>query len=289
MQHTLLDRGAHTMKSKTPIKQAQKNPERALLQKLTGLTKQISRGNYAQAKNLFELTATSAYPKPISELAESFGMMIVNIESREFKLEQLIEDLERSCKELSAVKKKLEAFNKTLEKQVLDRTEQLYGKNNELNQALKNLKKENKERTLAEKSLKQLYQQIEVTNQELQDAYLWMRQKKDLLEARKYNESIIFLTADDGRICGFTEQAREITKKNCADLQDCNIQDFLVPCEGQAFMDLIRHVRPRMSHLTTLRLKNHSEDGPVYEAKLTRIVIESKRLLYIVLYPRTGH
>ncbi|MCX5825731.1 MAG: hypothetical protein NTY86_20160 [Deltaproteobacteria bacterium] len=278
------------MKRKTPIKRTQENPERALLHKLTGLTKQISRGNYAHAKKLFELTVTSAYPKPISELAESFGMMIVKVESREFKLTQLIEDLERSCKELSAAKKKLEAFNQTLERQVFDRTEQLHGKNNELNHALKNLKKENKERKLAEKNLKQLYQQIEVTNQKLQDAYFWMRQEKNQLEARKYKESIIFLTADDGRICGFTEQAREITKKSRADLQDGNIQDFLVPHEGQAFIDLIRQVRPRMSNFTTLRLKlkGHPENGPVYDAKLTHIVVESKRLFYMVLYPRTG-
>jgi hypothetical protein len=276
------------MKSKTPIKQTQENPERALLRKLTGLTKQISRGNYAQAKKLFELTAICTYPKQISELAESFGMMIVKVESREFKLEQLIDDLERSCKELSAAKKKLEVFNQTLERQVFDRTEQLHGKNNELNQALKNLKQENKERKLAEKNLKQLNRQIEVTNQKLQDAYLWMREKKDHLEARKYKESIIFLTADDGRLCGFTEHAREITKKSCADLQDGYIQDFLVSSEGQEFKDLIRQVRPRMSHLATFRLKDRPEDGPVYEAKLTHMVIEGKRLFYIVLYPRSG-
>ena len=278
------------MKRKTPIKRTQENPERALLHKLTGLTKQISRGDYAHAKKLFELTETSAYPKPISELAESFGMMIVKIESREFKLGQLIEDLGRSCKELSAAKKKLEAFNQTLEGKVFDRTEQLHGKNNELNQALKNLKKENKERKLAEKNLKRLYQQIEVTNQKLQDAYFWMRQEKDQLVARKYQESIMFLTADDGRICGFTEQAREMTKKGRAELQDGNIQDFLVPHEGQAFMDLIRQVRPRMSHLATLRLKlkEHPEDGPIYDAKITNIVVESKRSFYIVLYPHTG-
>jgi GAF domain-containing protein len=118
----------------------------------------------------------------------------------------------------------------------------------------------------------------------LQDAYLWMSQKKDKIEARKYSESIIFLTADDGRICGFTEEAAGMTKKSHSDLQGCNIQDIFVFQEGQTFMDLIHKARPRMSYLTTLRFKRQLEDGPVYEAKLTRIVVESRRLFFIVLY-----
>ncbi len=276
------------MESKTVINRSQEDPEGVLLHKLTGLAKQIARGNYEEARKLFELTITSSYPRAIAELAESLGMMIVKIESREFKLGQLIDELEGSCKELSAAKKKLESFNQTLERQVFNRTEQLHEKNNELHEVLKKLKKENKERKVAEKNLKQLYQQIEVTNQKLQDAYLWMRQKKDKLEARKYQESVIFLTTDEGRICGFTEQARAITNKNSADLQGGHIQDFLLPPEGKEFLDLFRQVRPRMSNLTTLRLKDQPEEGPVYEAKLTHIGIEHKRLFYIVLYPYTG-
>ena len=118
----------------------------------------------------------------------------------------------------------------------------------------------------------------------LQDAYSEMRQKKDKIEARKYIESIIFLTADDGRICGFTEEAAGMTKKSHYDLQGCNIQDILVFQEGQTFMDLIHKVRPRMAYLTTLRFKNQIEDGPSYEAKLTCMIVEGKKLFYIVLY-----
>ncbi len=276
------------MNSKTAIERSQDNPERILLHELTGLAKQIARGNYEQARNLFELTIHSSYPKPIADLAESFGMMIVKVESREFKLVQLIDELEGSCKELSAAKKKLETFNQTLERRVFERTEQLHGKNSQLHQVLKDLKEENKERKLAEKNQKQLNHQIEVTNQKLQDAYLWMRQKKNQLEARKYQESVIFLTTDEGRICGFTEQARAITQKSSADLHGGHIQDFLLPPEGQNLLDLFRNVRPRMSNLTTLRLKDHPGEGPVYEAKLTRIVVEKKRIFSIVLYPHTG-
>ncbi|MCX5826027.1 MAG: PAS domain S-box protein [Deltaproteobacteria bacterium] len=140
------------------------------------------------------------------------------------------------------------------------------------------------DRKQAEEALRKSEKGYRELSIKLQDAYLWMSQKKDKIEARKYIESIIFLTADDGRICGFTEEAVGITKKSHSDLQGCNIQDILIFQEGQTFMDLIHKARPRMSHLTTLRIKNQMEEGPVYEAKLTRIIVESKRLFYIVLY-----
>jgi len=140
------------------------------------------------------------------------------------------------------------------------------------------------ERKRAEEALRESEKGYRELSIKLQDAYLWMSHKKDKIETRKYSESIIFLTAEDGQICGFTEKALGITKKSRSDLQDCNIQDILVFQEGQTFMDLIHKARQKMSHLTTLKFKNQLEDGPVYEAKLTRIFVESKGLFYIVLY-----
>src|SRR5664280_855991 len=140
------------------------------------------------------------------------------------------------------------------------------------------------ERKRAEEALRESEKGYRELSIKLQDAYLWMSQKKDKIETRKYSESIIFLTAEDGQICGFTEKALGITNKSRSDLQGCNIQDILVFQEGQTFMDLIHKARQKMSHLTTLKFKNQLEDGPGYEAKLTRIFVESKGLFYIVLY-----
>lgn len=140
------------------------------------------------------------------------------------------------------------------------------------------------ERKRAEEALRESEKGYRELSIKLQDAYLWMSQKKDKIETRKYSESIIFLTAEDGQICGFTEKALGITKKSRSDLQGCNIQDILVFQKGQTFMDLIHKAKQKMSHLTTLKFKNQLEDGPVYEAKLTRIFVESKGLFYIVLY-----
>jgi GAF domain-containing protein len=139
-------------------------------------------------------------------------------------------------------------------------------------------------RKQAEEALRKSEKGYRELSVKLQDAYLWMSQKKDKIEARKYRESIVFLTDDDGRICGFTEEAVGITKKSHSDIQGCDIQNILDFHAGQTFMDLIHKVRPRMPNLATLKFKNQREDGPVYEAKLTRIVVGSKKLFYIVLY-----
>ncbi len=58
--------------------------------------KKIASGKYdkADTERLFELAKKGRYPGIFSELAESFGMMMVKIEAREFRLKQIIEELE---------------------------------------------------------------------------------------------------------------------------------------------------------------------------------------------------
>ncbi len=258
--------------------------EKALLNKLTRLTKQVSLGNYTKARSLFELTITATHPKVIAELAESFGMMIVKVESREFKLEQLVEALENTCRNLTAAKKALESFNQTLGKKVKEQTEQWHHKNSELTHTLQMLKTEIKERRQAEKKSRQLYDQLEEANRKLMDAYLWMRQKKDRLAARQYTESIVFLVEDDGRICGVTENAVELTKKKRSDLDNCHIQDVLTTVKGQTFEAILRQARPKLSYLTNLQLKDQPDNQTLYEAKLTRVALDGKRLITIVLH-----
>jgi len=43
----------------------------------------------------FELLKKGRYPGFLSELAESFGMMMVKVEARKFRLKEIIEDLEQ--------------------------------------------------------------------------------------------------------------------------------------------------------------------------------------------------
>ncbi len=61
-----------------------------LIRILLDAAKKVSMGAYDETDSLMELTNQDKYPALVSELAEAFGMMIVQVESREYNLEQLL-------------------------------------------------------------------------------------------------------------------------------------------------------------------------------------------------------
>jgi len=67
-----------------------------LLEMLNTCCKKIASGHYdkTDTERIFELAKKGRYPGIFSELAESFGMMMVKVEAREFRLKQIIEELE---------------------------------------------------------------------------------------------------------------------------------------------------------------------------------------------------
>jgi len=89
-----------------------------VLRELISLCKEFAQGKYQKTEDLFELTKKGAYPDLIPELAESFGMMVVQIEAREFRLEQIIEDLEKTKADLEIARQKLAQENIRLKSEV---------------------------------------------------------------------------------------------------------------------------------------------------------------------------
>ena len=89
-----------------------------VLEQLIVLCKEFAAGNYDKVNDLVELTKEQEQPKLIADLAESFSMMILKIEAREFRLEQIIEDLEKTKEELEIAKKKLAMENVKLKNEV---------------------------------------------------------------------------------------------------------------------------------------------------------------------------
>ena len=71
-----------------------------LFEILLDAAKKVSMGAYDQTDSLMELTNHHKYPPMVSELAEAFGMMIVQVESREFNLEGLLSQLTAKNKRL---------------------------------------------------------------------------------------------------------------------------------------------------------------------------------------------
>ena len=68
-----------------------------LFEMLNTCCKKIASGKYdkVDSDRLFELSKKGRYPGVLSELAESFGMMMVKVEAREFRLKEMIEELEQ--------------------------------------------------------------------------------------------------------------------------------------------------------------------------------------------------
>ena len=83
-----------------------RDPNR-LLKYLIDLCEEISKGHYTKIEELFELTKEGKYPQRVTELAEAFGMMMVKVEAREYRLEQVIDDLKKAKADLSDAKDRL--------------------------------------------------------------------------------------------------------------------------------------------------------------------------------------
>lgn len=87
-----------------------------LLDRLIGVAEDLSMGRYGQYNDIFELTKSGTYPPLIARFAEAFGMMAVKIEAREFRMEQIIEELRRTEADLRAARERLARENTTLKK-----------------------------------------------------------------------------------------------------------------------------------------------------------------------------
>lgn len=78
-------------------------------------------GRYDRAEELFNLTKNKNYPDRIASLAESFGMMLVKVEAREFRMEQMIEELKQNSEALEIARRQLIKENRGLERGLLER------------------------------------------------------------------------------------------------------------------------------------------------------------------------
>ena len=84
-----------------------------LFEMLNSVCKRIAAGQYekSDADRLFEFAKRERYPSLLAELAESFGMMLVKVEAREFERSQIIKELEKA-------NAKLEDYSEGLEKHI---------------------------------------------------------------------------------------------------------------------------------------------------------------------------
>ncbi len=89
-----------------------------LLHKLIVISEDMAKGCYERHRELFELTKSGNYPEDVCRLAESFGMMMVKVESREFHLAQIIDNLRKSQADLADAQRQLSSENQALKKTI---------------------------------------------------------------------------------------------------------------------------------------------------------------------------
>lgn len=87
----------------------------------------IASGHYDSSciETLFELTQDTIYPRYITELAENFGLMLMQVEAREMQAQKLIQELEQTRLEF-------QRYTHQLEQRIAEKTDDLKRANEEL-------------------------------------------------------------------------------------------------------------------------------------------------------------
>ena len=90
-----------------------------MLDQLINAAESLSGGRYDDLDRLFAMTDSEHYPDVVARFAEAFGMMAVQIQAREFRLEQIIDDLTVTRDELAVSNERLrESFEELKQAQM---------------------------------------------------------------------------------------------------------------------------------------------------------------------------
>lgn len=187
---------------------------RQVVDRLVGLSREISQGNYDRAQEMFDLTAGQSHDPLIQELAESFGMMIVQVEGREFRLEQLIEELQETNQQLERTLRKvklLENIKAHLGKFVPEQVKSLIDANPEA----PDLEKRQKDVTILFLDIAGYTRMSEQVSQAEMN-YLIERYFSAFLDDIHTNQGDINETAGDGLMIIFQDDDRAVHALNAA-------------------------------------------------------------------------
>ena len=84
---------------------------------LADLCAEVAGGQYQNINRLFDLTGDDQ-PAVVAELAEAFGMMVVQLEAREYGLDQTVSDLRETKRQLEVAQRALSRENEDLKQKV---------------------------------------------------------------------------------------------------------------------------------------------------------------------------
>lgn len=84
---------------------------------LKGICAEIAQGHYDAVDRLFALAEADGGPG-LEALAESFGLMVVQLEARELRMKSMVEELEEAGRRLREAQGRLAAENDGLRRQM---------------------------------------------------------------------------------------------------------------------------------------------------------------------------
>jgi hypothetical protein len=78
----------------------------------------VAEGHYDDLDALFTMTSAPHLPAVVHDLAEAFASMAVQVEAREFRLTEMLADLNEANRQLAEAHKKIASENEVLRDQV---------------------------------------------------------------------------------------------------------------------------------------------------------------------------
>lgn len=142
------------------------------------------------------------------------------------------------------------------------------------------------ERKRMEERLFTLNRELEETNRDLKAAYQWVRDSRDVLRKRRYQEVIGFLVDRDGRIEWLAETALTFTGRSRDALIGSNLLDLLQEESRQELLNALRQAWIGTVYpLSTQLSLNGGINSPV-EVSITRVSsLETRRLWVMMQHP----
>ena len=136
-----------------------------------------------------------------------------------------------------------------------------------------------------EDDLLSLNRELQETNKNLQAAYQWMRDSRDLLRESRYEECFGFLVDCEGKIELISEKVLEYTGKSRNELIARNIEDLIQPSSRDHFRHALRQAWIGILDPIKVEIIVARAEENMFEAKITRLTSSEQRRLWVLLVP----
>ncbi|MFA6411413.1 MAG: PAS domain-containing protein [Syntrophales bacterium] len=134
-----------------------------------------------------------------------------------------------------------------------------------------------------EESLLDLNRGVEDTNKNLQVAYHWMRDSRDILRKHHYEQDICFLVDRQGQVEWLSDRALAFTGKARSGLIGSNVVDLFTKTDQDKVRDAMKEAWLGIIYPVPVEITTARESGKAMVVKLTRMTSGDSRGLLLLL------